>query len=379
MPVAAPQFAILTPRYGTASETFVRRHIADICPDRTVVAARQVEEAGWSLPAPLLNLRACPQGIGALVRPFGLWRLDRRGQALRAFLRAHGVTVAMAEWLNFAAAWFPVLRGLGLRCYAHAHGYDVSAAALASRANRLLYRPLRALDGIITVSRLTRERLLGEIGLDPDRVHVVPCGVDIPPLVDRPPAAGPVVCLCVGRLVEKKSPLDTLRAFAHARRHGADLRLEFIGDGPLRAACERFCAERGLQPLVTFHGSRPPAFVQERLRAADMFALHSARAADGDEEGLPVAILEGMAHALPVVSTRHAGIPEAVTDGETGFLVAEHDWEGMGHRLLALARYPALRRNLGLAARARADAHFSAPREIARLRAIMLMDEWKNG
>ena len=352
------------------SETFVRRHITDMLPGRTVVATRQVED-GWGVPAPVLNLRACRQGIGALVRPFGLWRLDRRGRALRAFLREHGVTAVMGEWLNFTAAWYPVLRGLGLRVYAHAHGYDVSAAALASRTNRLLYRCLREVDGVIIVSHLARERLIRTCGLDPAKVHVVPCGVDIPPPVDRP-RRETVTCLHVGRLTEKKSPLNTLRAFETAYRACPALRLELVGDGAQREASERFCTEQDLLPVVTFHGSRPPEFVRERLREADLFLLHSVRARDGNEEGLPVAILEAMAHGLPVLSTRHGGIPEAVLDGTTGCLVDEGDWEGMSRHLLALARDPAQRLALGRAGRARALADFSAEREIRRLRVLLL-------
>ncbi|MHB0939117.1 MAG: glycosyltransferase family 4 protein [Armatimonadota bacterium] len=364
--------AILAPRLGVVSETFVRRHICEILPGRTVVAARQVAQDGWVVPAPLLNLRAYPQGIGALVRPFGWWRLDRRGQALRTFLREHGVTAVMGEWLNFTASWYPVLRGLGLRFYAHSHGYDISAAALASRRNLVLYRHLHAMDGIITVSRLARERLIQTCGLDPSKIHVIPCGVEIPPLPDRRRQGGPVICLQVGRLTEKKGPLHTLQAFAGVYRQCPELRLEFIGDGAQRAACERFCAEHGLAQVVTLYGSRPPSFVQERLREADIFLLHSLRARDGNEEGLPVAILEAMAHGLPVISTRHGGIPEAVADGATGCLVKEGDWEDMGRHLLALARDPARRLALGLEGRARAMASFSAEHEIRQLRALLL-------
>lgn len=364
--------AILAPRLGMVSETFVRRHIIDIFPGRTVVAARQVVDGGWSVPAPVLNLRAQRQGIGALVRPFGLWQLDRRGQALRVFLREHEVTVVMGEWLNFTTSWYPVLRDLGLRFYAHAHGYDISAAALTSRTNRVLYHNLHAMDGIITVSHLARERLIRTCGLDPAKIHVVPCGVDIPPMIDRSQRDGPVVCLQVGRLTEKKSPLNTLRAFHRAYRECPELRLEFIGDGSQRETSERFCAEHGLRQVVTFHGSRPPSFVQERLRAADIFLLHSLRARDGDEEGLPVAILEAMAHGLPVISTRHGGIPEAVLDDITGCLVDEGDWEAMGRQLLELARDPARRLALGREGYARTAAGFSADHEIRQLRALLL-------
>src|SRR5690606_2027114 len=87
----------------------------------------------------------------------------------------------------------------------------------------------------------------------------------------------------------------------------------------------------------------------------------------GDEEGLPVAILEAMASGLPVVSTRHAGIPEAVIEGTTGYLVDEGDTAGMAAHVVRLARDAELRRRMGHAGWQRALQSFSWPRERARL------------
>src|SRR4051794_36516731 len=112
--------------------------------------------------------------------------------------------------------------------------------------------------------------------------------------------------------------------------------------------------------------------VLRRMRVADVFCQHSIVDPEtGDEEGLPVAILEAMVHGLPVVSTRHAGIPDAVADGVSGFLVEEGDVAGMARHLARLAADPALRSRMGRAGRRIVEARFTWPVERDALRGML--------
>jgi colanic acid/amylovoran biosynthesis glycosyltransferase len=104
---------------------------------------------------------------------------------------------------------------------------------------------------------------------------------------------------------------------------------------------------RGLEGCVRLHGARAYKEVSEMLQTAHIFLQHSVTAADGDQEGQGVSMMEAAATGLPVISTQHDGIPEVVLDGKTGFLVAEHDVEGMGERLANLAGDPGLWDELG--------------------------------
>ena len=106
---------------------------------------------------------------------------------------------------------------------------------------------------------------------------------------------------------------------------------------------------------------------EEEMRRVRCFVQHSVEAASGDCEGTPVAIIEAGATGLPVVATRHGGIPDVVIEGETGFLVDEHDVDGMAHCMLRLAEDPALAGRLGEAARARIESCFSMQRSIGEL------------
>jgi glycosyltransferase involved in cell wall biosynthesis len=144
-----------------------------------------------------------------------------------------------------------------------------------------------------------------------------------------------------------------------------------IGDGPLRDRCEATIAELGLGGRVTLLLAQDNDAVVELLQQASVFAQHSVIAANGDTEGLPVAILEAMASGLPVVSTVHAGIPEAVEHGTTGILVAELDIRGMAEAIAALLDDPGRAETMGRAGRARVLQNFTIDHTRDRLRAIM--------
>ena len=122
---------------------------------------------------------------------------------------------------------------------------------------------------------------------------------------------------------------------------------------------------------VTLHGALDHAACGALMRRAAVFAQHSVTASNGDTEGFPVAIAEAMASALPVVATRHSGIPEGVVDGETGLLVAEGDVAAMGAALARLLADPGLAARMGAAGRARARATLDQETARARLRDIL--------
>jgi glycosyltransferase involved in cell wall biosynthesis len=369
--------AVFARQIGLPSETFIRRHVQDLEPGGTAVVAvtdRRAEGGHWSVDGPALVLSSLGgRGLGgALGRLAGAPR--DRTSGVRDFLREHGVRVAMGEYLDLSLPWLETANRLGIRFFGHAHGYDVSQA-LRDPKWREAYLRYREAAGVIAVSRHSRARLV-ELGLAPEKVHVVPCGVDVPPEPLARPERETVRCLAVGRMVGKKGPILTLDAFRRALEARPELRLDYVGGGELLPAAEQFVQAFDLAGRVTLHGSQPPETVLRLLQEADLFLQHSRTDPEtGDEEGLPVAVLEAMAHALPVVATRHAGIPEAVAEGVSGYLVPEGDSTAMGERLAALARDPDLRRQMGRAGWERAREQFSWERERTDLRRILGLDE----
>src|SRR4051794_2820789 len=313
--------AVCVPVLGLPSETFIRRHVERLAPGRTVVISRRPAPEGpgrWTTSAPTLWLDDLADTWGGPVE----------GDAVEGFLRAHEVTAVLAEYLD---VWLPFLdcfAATGARTVAHAHGYDVSMR-LRDEHWRGEYLALARADAVVTMSEPSHRRLVS-LGLPAERVEIVPYGVDLPLAPNRVRSEGAVRVLAVGHLVAKKAPLATLAAVRAAAVGQPGIALTLLGDGPLMDDARTAAA--GLP--IELPGSVAHDEVLRRMRAADVFCQHSiVDPQTGDEEGLPVAILEAMAHGLPVVATHHAGIPEAVADGVSGFLVEEGDVEAMGARL----------------------------------------------
>jgi glycosyltransferase involved in cell wall biosynthesis len=177
-------------------------------------------------------------------------------------------------------------------------------------------------------------------------------------------------------MVPKKGIVLLLDAFRRAGEQEPELRLDVVGAGELFPAAQQFVQAMGLSDRVTLHGEQPFSRVRELLAEADIFLHHAiVDPVSGDEEGLPVAVLEAMASAVPVVATRHAGIPEAVADEETGLLSGEADTTAMARNILRLARDPGLRRGMGEAGWERARRQFSWERERRELLQLLGLDQ----
>jgi colanic acid/amylovoran biosynthesis glycosyltransferase len=161
----------------------------------------------------------------------------------------------------------------------------------------------------------------------------------------------PVKLLSVGRLVEKKGFHDAITAVARNRH--LPIVYQIIGSGPLEGALRTAIGRLGVGARIQLLGAASHDEVRSAMLAADVFIAPSVRSRrDGDEEGIPVAIMEAMAMRLPVLSTVHAGIPELVADGVSGYLVPERDPWRLGQRLAELVASAELRRVFGAAGRA---------------------------
>jgi len=179
-------------------------------------------------------------------------------------------------------------------------------------------------------------------------------------------AVNPVRILSVGRLVEKKGTDVLLDALA---RLPADLhwRLVHVGGGPLKARLERRARALGLEARVDWRGARTQTELLAEYRAADLFALASRVARDGDRDGLPNVLVEAQSQGLACVATRVSGIPELVEHGVTGVLVEPEAPRPLAIALEGLIREPARRRALGDAGRRRVLERFELQASIARL------------
>jgi glycosyltransferase involved in cell wall biosynthesis len=372
--------AVFTPEIGVPHATFIRRHVQDLLPGRTAVMASPSlpawQQPDWSVEGPLLDIdRVLGRGVK--------WRLVHRATnrvgvkldrlMIQRFLRAHGVRVVMGEFLDFSVEWLDAVRGAGVPFFAHAHGADVSGPLLKPEW-RSAYLKYRDAAGIITVSRASRDELVA-LGLRGERVHVIPCGVDVPASPIARTENAEIRCMAVGMVVSHKAPILLLDAFRRAALECPRLHLDYIGGGPLLPAARDFVDAFHLRDRVTLHGAQPNRVVLESLARADIFLQHSRTDPEtGFGEGMPVSILEAMAHALPVVSTRIGGTVEQIVEGSTGYLVEPGDTADMARHILRLANDAGLRHQLGAAGWRRAGDLYSWDKERTELLRVLGLD-----
>ena len=289
---------------------------------------------------------------------------------LRRFLRSADVVHTHDRRASLYAR--PLARALGARAVATYHGLPDELASrvdgssyvppgtslwrrLVARSYLPLEAALAALGQVVVPSRALAQYLV-EHGFQRDRVHVIPSGIDIRRTEPARPHDPFVVCTSA-YLIPRKGVDVLIAAAAKVKR---PIRLEIFGDGDLRGELERQAASLGVD--ARFRGDVPD--VRNRLEDVDLFVLPTR----GDN--LPVAILEAMACALPVVGTRVGGVPELVAHGETGIVVEPDSPDAMARAIDEIAGDTALRERYARGGAQRAARLFEAgvvARQMVRL------------
>lgn len=348
--------------------SFIDYHLRDILPGRTVAVGRYGSlpiASLWPVECPtfLLNQWESRRDVRLAIR-LGLSKKRLLNAALARFLMKHKVNVVLGEYLDEFLPFVGLMERLRLPYVVQGHGIDVSSwLRQPSAADRLAtYHSARA---VLTRSELHRRRLV-EMGLPAARVHVNPGGVDVS---DSPPIRLPESVnrfLAIGRMVPKKGPIYLLEAFRRAAAVNPVISLDYVGMGPLAPAVAQMVSACGLSNRVRLYTMVSESEKAELFRTCGLFVQHSITDPDtGDEEGLPAAIQEAMAAGMAVVSTRHAGIPDAVEHGISGLLVGEGDVAGMAQAMLDAIPRAA---SLGKAAHHRARSEYTWSGERDRLR-----------
>jgi colanic acid/amylovoran biosynthesis glycosyltransferase len=226
---------------------------------------------------------------------------------------------------------------------------------------------------VVTVSQYNREAILRMAPkVDPQRVRVLANGIDIDQFNARPhDPHRPFRFAGTGRLVEIKGFHVLIEAVGLLAQKRRDFRVSLIGDGPLRPEFERRITELGIGDLVELMGKRDASFLQLFLPDQDCFVLPCVIAKDGNRDGMPLALREGMACGLPAISTKLLGLHETVSPG-TGTLVAPDDPADLAKAMEAMIELsPPDYRTIATAARAKAEVEFSLLHEVSTIAAWM--------
>ena len=233
---------------------------------------------------------------------------------------------------------------------------------------------LESCEWLVTCTGANRDHLAALA--PPGRVELVYHGTDLtrfPPrnslvqsMRDGRNPADPVIILSVGRLVEKKGTEVLLEALARlpAALHW---KLVHVGGGPLKGKVEKLARRLRISRRVEWRGALTQEQLLSEYRSADLFALASRIARDGDRDGLPNVLAEAQSQALACVATRVSAIPELVRDGHTGVLVEENHPAALARALEALVTNPPQRRALGQAGQLRVIESFALEANLDRL------------
>ncbi len=299
--------------------------------------------AWWLLRHPARTLRAVWTVLAGMIRsprflirtvallPQAAWFARHCEQAGVTHVHAHFATHATTN------AWLiQRLTGIPYSFTAHAHDIYVDTT--------FLDRKICDSAVAVAISEYGKGRMAACAPDCTSRIQVLHLGVDLTEATARrerrtgriPGPDDAAQLLCVARLDATKGHATLLDAVDLLVRDGRDVELILIGEGEERARIEARIAELGLGTRVRLLGARPHEQVFDAMERADIVVSASVEAADGDAEGIPVTLMEAMAIGVPVVATRTAGVPELVTDGESGVLVDQHDATGLAAAVAGL-------------------------------------------
>ena len=295
--------------------------------------------------------------------------------------RAHGCD---RVWFGAAAPLGLLAEGLRRRAgveraVAITHGHEIGWAALPG-ARRLLRRIARGNDVITYLGDYQRTRLARALdgltdlqrlapGVDVDAFHP---GVDGSAVRRRHGLTARPVIVCVSRLVPRKGQDMLIRALPAVRRQVPDAALLLVSGGPYRPKLEQLAREQGVEADVVFTGSVPWSELPEHYAAGDVYAMPCrTRAAGLDVEGLGIVYLEASATGLPVVGGDSGGAPDAVREGETGYVVGGRDVPALAARLTDLLTDPTRAKAMGEAGRAWVERDWRWETQAARLTTLL--------
>ncbi|HHG8751659.1 TPA: colanic acid biosynthesis glycosyltransferase WcaL [Escherichia coli] len=219
------------------------------------------------------------------------------------------------------------------------HGIDISSREVLNHYTPEYQQLFRRGDLMLPISDLWAGRLQ-KMGCPREKIAVSRMGVDMTRFSPRPvkAPATPLEIISVARLTEKKGLHVAIEACRQLKELGVAFRYRILGIGPWERRLRTLIEQYQLEDVIEMPGFKPSHEVKAMLDDADVFLLPSVTGADGDMEGIPVALMEAMAVGIPVVSTLHSGIPELVEADKSGWLVPENDARALAQRLAAFSQ-----------------------------------------
>lgn len=288
--------------------------------------------------------------------------------SMKKYLRDNKIDVVLANYGSSASHFVPVCKSLDIPLLPIFHGHDATNKKYLTKYKAKYQKLFEYASFIIVVSEEMKFGLVRN-GAPENKIKVIPCGVNISKFKPKNQMVKEPRFLAVGRFTNKKGPLYTLRAFYRVLQQHPTATLTMVGkkEGVLYDECEKLVEELKMEKAVLFTGILNQDQIADLMQQSLAFVQHSITASNGDMEGTPVSVLEAAASALPVISTMHGGIKEAVIHGKTGFLVEEKDEDAMAKYMIQLIENPRQAQELGAQGRAHIITHYQQQDQIAKI------------
>jgi phosphatidylinositol alpha-1,6-mannosyltransferase len=258
-----------------------------------------------------------------------LWTQPRAIRSMLRFLAQHPADVLCVNMLGCYWTVAPLKRRYPhLKTVFYLHGEEISSGQ-RRRLDGYAHAALRLTDAAVAVSSFTRDAAI-KLGLDPARVTVIHNAVDAERFTPGPPdaaiqarfgLAGKRLLLCLARLDERKGQDKLLEAMPEILAAVPDTVLLLVGGGDEEARLRSIAASLQLGTAVLFAGVAANDELVAFYRTADVYVMPNRTTPGGDTEGFGLVFLEAGACARPVIGGRAGGVPDAILDGETGYLV----------------------------------------------------------
>jgi len=214
------------------------------------------------------------------------------------------------------------------------HGYDMSGF-IKSNSNNVYNNLFKNGDLFLPISDYWKQKLI-KLNCEEKKIVVHRMGINLEKFKFSERRKEPrevIKLLTIGRLTEKKGHEYAIRAISKLIKKYRNIEYIIAGDGPLEIDLKNLAIELGIRECVKFLGAVKQDEVLTLYQQTYIFVLPSITANNGDQEGIPVVLMEAQATGLPIISTFHTGIPEVVIDGKSGFLVPERDVNALAERL----------------------------------------------
>ncbi|HEY9849896.1 MAG TPA: glycosyltransferase [Leptolyngbyaceae cyanobacterium] len=239
------------------------------------------------------------------------------------------------------------------------HGFDISSY-LQKYGDRIYDRLFEKGDLFLPISEHWKGRLI-ELGCNEKKIIVHRMGIDCTKFLFNSPELLPqdkIKIVTIARLVGKKGVEYGIRAIATLAKLKPNIQYDIVGDGPLKENLQQLIYELDASHVVKLLGWKQQQELLEILKQAHIVLAPSITSKDGDQEGIPVILMEAMATGKLVVSTRYSGIPELIEDGTSGLLTEERDVKSLVEKLNYLIENPDIWANMALAGRVYVEKHY---------------------